>query len=229
MIALRDYIFQSTPSAWRETAEPHAVVLCFTFQSTPSAWRETAGILQEKSRQALFQSTPSAWRETGERFAICGNTVISIHSLRMEGDAKARLAAAAAIHFNPLPPHGGRRTRIIANAVGAWNFNPLPPHGGRQCDFPGWANGSTISIHSLRMEGDLSGLPHSCAAKSFQSTPSAWRETRRCSTFRRSAVFQSTPSAWRETPLHWQHHALCEYFNPLPPHGGRPRRHATDR
>ena len=176
-----------------------------------------------------FQSTPSAWRETGERFAICGNTVISIHSLRMEGDAKARLAAAAAIHFNPLPPHGGRRTRIIANAVGAWNFNPLPPHGGRQCDFPGWANGSTISIHSLRMEGDLSGLPHSCAAKSFQSTPSAWRETRRCSTFRRSAVFQSTPSAWRETPLHWQHHALCEYFNPLPPHGGRPRRHATDR
>ena len=55
------------------------------FQSTPSAWRETYhtdNILSNRT----FQSTPSAWRETPERFTSDANEVISIHSLRMEGD-----------------------------------------------------------------------------------------------------------------------------------------------
>ena len=43
---------------------------------------------------------------------------------------------------------------------------------------------------------------------SFQSTPSAWRETCDVTVSDLGGVFQSTPSAWRETPL--------------PPHGGRP-------
>ena len=34
-----------------------------------------------------------------------------------------------------------------------------------------------ISIHSLRMEGDGSGLADSLCKFVFQSTPSAWRET----------------------------------------------------
>ena len=34
-------------------------------------------------------------------------------------------------------------------------FNPLPPHGGRQDKLPVEANFENISIHSLRMEGDL--------------------------------------------------------------------------
>ena len=78
-------------------------------------------------------------------------------------------------------------------------FNPLPPHGGR-----------------------LLILWRASVGKSFQSTPSAWRETFRNSTIptlhhisihslrmegdRRfsagrcaSVIFQSTPSAWRET------------------------------
>ena len=38
-------------------------------------------------------------------------------------------------------------------------------------------NGKIISIHSLRMEGDLSRFSHSSAEIVFQSTPSAWRET----------------------------------------------------
>ena len=56
-----------------------------------------------------------------------------------------------------------------------------------------------ISIHSLRVEGDPTDAPAGAARRPFQSTPSVWRETR--------------------TP----HNALqrLTYFNPLPPCGGR--------
>ena len=100
-------IFQSTPSAWRETCCKMALWVYVVFQSTPSAWRETAigttgttspgnfnplpphgGRRIESSSKCIsmvFQSTPSAWRETSETL-LCATS----------GD------------FNPLPPHGGR-------------------------------------------------------------------------------------------------------------------------
>ena len=58
---------------------------------------------------------------------------------------------------------------------------------------------STISIHSLRMEGDLAQLGDLLGVYKFQSTPSVWRET--------SIV------------LFWI--AVLWHFNPLPPYGGR--------
>ena len=36
-----------------------------------------------------------------------GNPVISIHTLRMEGDLLVRAQAKKDKHFNPHPPHGG--------------------------------------------------------------------------------------------------------------------------
>ena len=62
------------------------------------------------------------------------------------------------------------------NLVRIVHFNPLPPHGGRQ-----------ITCFAADV------------MYSFQSTPSAWRETRYC-----LILIGSNP-----------------YFNPLPPHGGR--------
>ena len=57
-----------------------------------------------------------------------------------------------------------------------------------------------ISIHSLRMEGDGRSRRIGIATKSFQSTPSAWRETLLNSNRTMYLqTFQSTPSAWRET------------------------------
>ena len=56
-------------------------------------------------------------------------------------------------HFNPLPPHGGRLYLVCTPSV-YLDFNPLPPHGGRQIYYY-----------------------HILPRKSFQSTPSAWRET----------------------------------------------------
>ena len=195
-------------------------MLTLSFQSTPSAWRETL-IKLVVFIGLTFQSTPSAWRETRS-----GN-----------------IGVTTSQHFNPLPPHGGRHHRAMG----------LCPHKVFQSTPSAWREtrftwnkifAKKISIHSLRMEGDLrhdrSGIcrayfnplpPHGgrhcqfyrildiCI---FQSTPSAWRETiESCCIAFHIFPFQSTPSAWRETLpllLYW---CIGLYFNPLPPHGGR--------
>ena len=101
---------------------------------------------------------------------------ISIHSLRMEGDCEETGISFNTYHFNPLPPHGGRRrtgTEIMPymafqSTPSAWretvygaameqmvvHFNPLPPHGGRPFAIEIHILPICISIHSLRMEGD---------------------------------------------------------------------------
>ena len=57
----------------------------------------------------VFQSTPSAWRETQDKPIAVNNLIISIHSLRMEGDLIRTLDYCYQDkNFNPLPPHGGR-------------------------------------------------------------------------------------------------------------------------
>ena len=105
-----------------------------------------------------------------------------------------------------------------------------------------------ISIHSLRMEGDAPTTTRKTAYCTFQSTPSAWRETKnqvivlfpviisihslrmegdlRGTLLRTIDLpFQSTPSAWRETLCAVLLSTLRINFNPLPPHGGRPIHH----
>ena len=78
-------------------------------------------------------------------------------------------------------------------------FNPLPPHGGRR-KRKGSMFLRLISIHSLRMEGDFTFSVSEKGLVTFQSTPSAWRETFHSLSWKiRTTGFQSTPSAWRET------------------------------
>ena len=148
---------------------------------------------------AAFQSTPSAWRETGKEISQKDPQFISIHSLRMEGDP---LSDRCQSHM--------------------WNFNPLPPHGGRPAYESTEISARDISIHSLRMEGDRRGDVFFADFGTFQSTPSAWRETceHRLSDIE-EALFQSTPSAWRETTVQVSPPQCDTHFNPLPPHGGR--------
>ena len=169
-----------------------------------------------------FQSTPSAWRETYWITFPQLMQTISIHSLRMEGDHPDIPGAEDTRYFNPLPPHGGRPVirsfhddtvcisihslrmegdwSVRAFAPSPVHFNPLPPHGGRRCRKSSLFKDFFISIHSLRMEGDAISSDPIAATMSFQSTPSAWRETRKnMATYRATELFQSTPSAWRET------------------------------
>ena len=139
----------------------------------------------------------------------------------MEGDRHLKATTGDLIHFNPRPPHGGRRIDPT-NSGSHKNFNPRPPHGGRR--------GITIKITKVPR---------------FQSTPSAWRATSTWSSgtpwsvisihalrmegdtesytlLQVYLIFQSTPSAWRATNKVKPCTNLAKYFNPRPPHGGRP-------
>ena len=235
--------FQSTPSVWRETPHFHSFLNDSTFQSTPSVWRETqpevsdrtpAGISIHSLRMEgdlillqliLFYSISiHSLRMEGDLSLQClcsGVIDISIHSLRMEGDGKRGIGCGLeAVHFNPLPPYGGRPGKVAA-VSGVLHFNPLPPYGGRLQGSAPKHRIRLISIHSLRMEGDIpvwfrmrpfrhfnplppyGGRPLSpnrCSRiRSFQSTPSVWRETPADRKAVGSQPFQSTPSVWRET------------------------------
>ena len=59
---------------------------CFPFQSTPSAWRETTLIIMFSGSIMDFNPLPPhGGRQTASMNAFC-HSIISIHSLRMEGD-----------------------------------------------------------------------------------------------------------------------------------------------
>ena len=91
---------------------------------------------------------------------------------------------------------------FICTPICTENFNPLPPHGGRLAaiDFPG--EGVNISIHSLRMEGDVAdGRALHTLDISIHSLRMEGDRFKPAELFGKLA-FQSTPSAWRETTLH---------------------------
>ena len=150
----------------------------YSFQSTPSAWRETLQCYFRFLEVLNFNPLPPHGGRHREQFQQMISDSISIHSLRMEGDTHYRQSRRRSDYFNPLPPHGGRQTmwdsvqsrlrisihslRMEGDTVGISLTQKL-----------------CISIHSLRMEGDIL-LPFLYTLhSSFQSTPSAWRETDR--------------------------------------------------
>ena len=211
--------FQSTPSAWRETLNECCSGCHVLFQSTPSAWRETPLTHFELSDGTI---SIHSLRVEGDN---AGKTVwsisaISIHSLRVEGDILANIQSCFTAYFNPLPPRGGRllrcntthRRRAFQSTPSAWRET-----GG---DHPGGAVGIHISIHSLRVEGDVLQLLIQCQQLNFNPLPP--RGGRLPQTMRSSArgTFQSTPSAWRETK-EVRATDKQKHFNPLPPRGGR--------
>ena len=123
-----------------------------------------------------FQSTPSAWRETAVLQSPLYGFYISIHSLRMEGDIK-ETPKTSMKSFQSTPSAWRETIGVVETVTPIWDFNPLPPHGGRrtfllmlllhrtfQSTPSAWRetdrihdgrNSEAISIHSLRMEGDI--------------------------------------------------------------------------
>ena len=102
--------------------------------------------------------------------------IISIHSLRMEGDHLRQADTVHVVYFNPLPPHGGRPRCCKIGGV----FHTISIHSlrmeGDEVKTVGYI-ATNISIHSLRMEGDRSKVSVLLPVMPFQSTPSVWRET----------------------------------------------------
>ena len=102
-------------------------------------------------------------------------TQISIHSPHTGRDQRLQIHAEHGMHFNPLSPHGERRTPS-GGCCGLRNFNPFSPHGERrtnglirysrlafQSTLPAWGETNVslinydcgwISIHSPRMGRD---------------------------------------------------------------------------
>ena len=79
---------------------------------------------------------------------------ISIHALRVEGDQNQRALAIYDTHFYPRPPGGGRHPREPM-APRVCDFYPRPPGGGRRSGIGRRYQRFYISIHALRVEGDL--------------------------------------------------------------------------
>ena len=147
--------------------------------------------------------------------------IISIHSLRMEGDVLLNSNRNMYLHFNPLPPHGGRQSPIwsgdrkVSISIHSLRMEGDSPVGGCKTLID-------ISIHSLRMEGDICCKMALWVYVVFQSTPSAWRET----------IRPLTPTALQSISIHSlrmegdnckiRRSGYTHHFNPLPPHGGRP-------
>ena len=123
------------------------------FQSTPSVWRETP-ILRQIVCLAAFQSTPSVWRETCADAEQDDGDPISIHSLRVEGDTDSRCSPHPFRDFNPLPPCGGRPF-ISAKRTSPPAFQSTPSVWRETVRLFSIHEHKSISIHSLRVEGDL--------------------------------------------------------------------------
>ena len=103
------------------------------FQSTPSVGRETSLESCQIYFRFYFNPLPPWGGRRPRRLSrFKFRRVISIHSLRGEGDG----------------------TDYYYTSYGN-NFNPLPPWGGRQNRFSLLVTTLEISIHSLRGEGDF--------------------------------------------------------------------------
>ena len=145
-------------------------------------WRETSwGAKQNVVYE--FQSTPSVWRETQPNNQRLQPFPISIHSLRVEGDAIIDRETFDAAQFQSTPSVW-RETAFLSVVLKIVQFQSTPSVW-RETLIPlSTLSPNPISIHSLRVEGDEA---QGCSASdiAFQSTPSVWRETVNDKSFRR--------------------------------------------
>ena len=152
----------------------------------------------QKYEMRIFQSTPSVWRETGVSTDTGLQGIISIHSLRVEGDQDAPQCITAPYLFQSTPSVW--RETFVAMFIPPVDFQfqstpsvwreTLFHHQGRRVD--------SISIHSLRVEGDQEQGQDYTYQKYFNPLPPCGG---RLSDTRRPVQ--------------------PDNFNPLPPCGGR--------
>ena len=214
------YFYPRPPRGGRRAVHLFLKLFCI-FLSTPSARRATYQPGERRNARG-FLSTPSARRATHPRFCCSGESGISIHALREEGDVCGS-------------PHAGHHKGFLSTPS-ARRATKVGGHG---------LQVRRISIHALREEGDLSRMAQNLQQVKFLSTPSARRATSQASNkSHRPKPFLSTPSARRATKFCLcivqiggiSIHALREEgdnyleklgrfkgdFYPRPPRGGRP-------
>ena len=125
--------FQSTPSAWRETRQKSETQFWKNyFNPLPPHGGRPFHHLLPYYYYSTFQSTPSAWRETTRCLCFSAVNFISIHSLRLEGDGKSERLLSRSQEFQSTPSAWRETRSDYYVLLGQHHFNPLPPHGGRR-------------------------------------------------------------------------------------------------
>ena len=140
--------------------------------------RETARTTVRTVLLNYFNPLPPCGGRRKNPFGAKPTGVISIHSLRAEGDERRRKRVGIKFKFQSTPSVRRETTTPATSANTNRHFNPLPPCGGR-----------------------LALIIFLVKKKTFQSTPSVRRETRNQKTTTTASAFQSTPSVRRETPI----------------------------
>ena len=162
-------VFQSTPSVWRETAQEFVGNELLRFQSTPSVWRETHTVIRQLVSLDFNPLPPCGGRPT-KKSDDPKVTKISIHSLRVEGDSRHLSCLTYPTDFNPLPPCGGRPAAGAQYRAGS-PFQSTPSVWRETSTYPPKSPALTISIHSLRVEGDQVRDIHTAAHHNFNPLP----------------------------------------------------------
>ena len=132
--------------------------------------------------------------------------VISIHALRVEGDAYPGTKCVNKLYFYPRPPGGGRPVFVLTLPV-KFRFLSTPS---------GW-----------RATGFRPHLQN-CNYNFYPRPPGGGRLI----TLSRSGFFigfLSTPSGWRATAKRIVDTLVRKYFYPRPPGGGRPEKAAAEK
>ena len=146
----------------------------------------------------FYPRPPGGGRQQARRNAP-QRSAISIHALRVEGDAKAWQTLHQTLRFLSTPS-GWRATLSVTHRAFASTFLSTPSGWRATKDLIRAKLEQIISIHALRVEGD--GQDVRALADII--------------------IFLSTPSGWRAT---WDAGRLQQgknHFYPRPPGGGRP-------
>ena len=118
----------------------------------------------------LFLSTPSVWRATGCPQA-CSTACADFYPRPpCGGRLSLRLFRLVIQNFYPRPPCGGRPLPLYFSAAYPY-FYPRPPCGGRRCFYQQVEPFPKISIHALRVEGDMTTRAEFLPAPDFYPRP----------------------------------------------------------
>ena len=167
--------------ALRVEGDVHTIAPCFHLVYISIHALRVEGdplILKHTVDNFLFLSTPSGWRATLQIYSPLHDTIrISIHALRVEGDRQVVVEGRITTRFLSTPSGWRATLRITNKDLPVKDFYPRPPGGGRLDQTTpdqttpeflstpsGWratrdygTDGQIglISIHALRVEGDL--------------------------------------------------------------------------
>ena len=102
-------------------------------------------------------------------------------------------------HFNPLAPCGARPGSLTLQEAAEENFNPLAPCGARPWHCARCGSRTGISIHSPRVERDMTAGPRATRLRISIHSPRVERDQDWSESSYLCQIFQSTRPVWSET------------------------------